>query len=141
MNSPIQPLNPGAKPMNAEPAIKLLTSMEEAEEQGFMSKLAEFWEDRYVVLATLIVFMLMGGFYLWWAPPTWQADAMLQITAKKDRPMDSAVAKLENLFPDPAEAEAEVEIIRATWCWGAPQRPSSWTWWPTPTSCPCWARP
>lgn len=75
--------------------------------------LFNFWEGRYLFLGSIVVLLAMGIFYIWQAAPTYQATAMLQIEAKKVGSSDAAFTRIRNMFSEPTEGRAEVEILRS----------------------------
>lgn len=75
--------------------------------------LANLWEDRYLILGSMILLLALGGFYIWRSTPTYLAEAMLQIQPKKVGASDAAFVKMENLFSEPTEAQAEIEMLKS----------------------------
>ena len=71
------------------------------------------WEGRWLILGCCILFLALGGFYAWHKVPIYQVDALLQVEAKKDRPSDPAFAKMEGLFAETADAQAEIELLKS----------------------------
>jgi len=113
MNPPFQP-DPRSTPQNSggTPARRMKTA-DDGEELDFFPWLANLWEGRVLLLASLFLFLSIGLFYAWWTPPVYQAEAMLQIQAKKERPSDPSLSKMESLFSEPAFAHSEIEIIKS----------------------------
>jgi tyrosine-protein kinase Etk/Wzc len=104
-----RPSPPGAP----EPTSRRLKPPEDSEDSELFPWLADLWEGRTLLLASVAVFVAVGLFYVWWAPPVYQTEAMLQIQAKKERPSDTAFTKMESIFSEPVEAAGEIEIIRS----------------------------
>jgi tyrosine-protein kinase Etk/Wzc len=70
------------------------------------------WGGRYIILGSMLAFLVAGSFYIWRATPIYQADAMMQIEPPKTaRDSDAAYARMENMFSAPSEASTETEII------------------------------
>lgn len=113
MNSPAQP-DPNRFPSApAAPPPQETLGSREIEDPGILGRVGELWDGRWLILASLVGFLGLGALYVWCAQPLYQTDALLQIQDKKERPSDTALTKMENLFPEPAEAEAEIEIIKS----------------------------
>lgn len=108
--------NPGLNPTPSDPPgspRRRPRPQEENEDQEFFPWLSGLWEGRLFFLLTVAMSLLVGLFFVWWAPPVFQADAMLQIQAKREKPTDAAFTKMEGLFTDPADSHSEIEIIRS----------------------------
>jgi tyrosine-protein kinase Etk/Wzc len=71
------------------------------------------WEGRYLILGFTIFFLALGAFIAWTSTPIFQTEAMLQIQGKRVGASDPAFAKMENLFADPPEAQAEIEVLKS----------------------------
>ena len=71
------------------------------------------WDGRYLILASVIVFLAFGGFYVWRLAPQYRAEAMIQIQPKRNHNTDS-FPKLDGLLTEPGDAEAEIEIITSS---------------------------
>ena len=111
MNSP---LATGTQPLRLdpeEPQPRPLRNRREPEEMGFAEWLANLWEGKYFVLASLALFLGLGGLYVWQAAPVYQAQALLQVQGKRVGASDPAFAKLEGLLSGPSDAGSEIEII------------------------------
>ena len=74
--------------------------------------LANLWEGRYIILATTVLALILGSYYVWRKSPIYQVDAMLQIEDKKgsSSPMMEA---LNGLLGQAAKSQAEIEIIKS----------------------------
>jgi tyrosine-protein kinase Etk/Wzc len=75
--------------------------------------LVNLWEGRYFISGCTAVFLALGGFMAWRSVPIFQTEAMLQIQAKRAGTSDAAFVKMEGLFADPPEAQAEIEILKS----------------------------
>lgn len=75
--------------------------------------LVNLWESRYLLLGCSVFFLAIGCFMAWTSIPTYQAEAMLQIQGKRIGASDAAFVKMENLFAEPPEAQAEIEILKS----------------------------
>ncbi|MBI1752001.1 MAG: polysaccharide biosynthesis tyrosine autokinase [Acidobacteria bacterium] len=75
--------------------------------------LANFWEGRYLILGCTLAFMAMGAFAALTSTPAYQTEAMLQVQGKRVGASDPAFSKMENLFAEPPEASAEIEILKS----------------------------
>jgi tyrosine-protein kinase Etk/Wzc len=84
------------------------------EDAGVLAKLSDLWEARVSILVTVTGFLLLGGLYLLVAPPVFQSEAMVKVQDKRDRPTDPTFTKIENMFGDSSEPEAEAEIFKGT---------------------------
>jgi len=108
-------LLPDSKPARANsPGSKLGYPANPDEPKGpdLLEWLEDLWEGRYLVLGSLGLFLLLGGFYTWRTTPIYQADALLQIEGqKKNFGADATLGKMEGLFSDPSDTEAEMEIL------------------------------
>jgi len=83
------------------------------EAPDFGEWLANLWEDRYLLLGSVLLFILLGIFNVWTSTPIYRTEAMLQIQGKKAGASDAAFAKMENLLAEPFEAQAEIEILKS----------------------------
>lgn len=101
--------NPGPKP----PHRRNVRAAHEAEEIHFWEWLDDLWEGRYLILACISLFLVVGGYLRWRSVPVYQAEGLLQIYARKPLPSDPAFAKMERLFSDPGTAQSEVEILKS----------------------------
>ncbi|WP_243300596.1 polysaccharide biosynthesis tyrosine autokinase [Geothrix oryzisoli] len=101
--------NPGPKPSHR----RNVRTAHEAEEIHFWEWLDDLWEGRYLILAGMFLFLVVGGCLRWRSVPVYQAEGLLQISAKKPLPSDPAFAKMERFFSDPGTALAEVEILKS----------------------------
>lgn len=111
--NPLQPDPRATSPDAREAHAKHMKGAGEGEDQDLFPWLANLWDGYIPFLASLFFFLSVGFFYAWWAPPIYQAEAMLQIQAKKERPSDPSLSKMESLFSEPAFAISEIEIIRS----------------------------
>jgi len=75
--------------------------------------LANFWGGRHLLLGATFLALLFGGFYVWRKSPIYQVDALLQIEDKKGGKAGPAMVALEGLLDQPAQAKAEIEILRS----------------------------
>ncbi|MDR3669583.1 MAG: polysaccharide biosynthesis tyrosine autokinase [Holophaga sp.] len=75
--------------------------------------LANFWEGRYLILGSFLLFLGLGVFYVWRSVPVYQIEAMLQVQARKERTSDPAFTKMQGLFSEPGDAQAEIEILKS----------------------------
>lgn len=83
-------------------------------EVSFGELLATFWEGRYYILGTVLLALLVGGYYIWRKTPIYQVDALLQIEEKKAAGKSGpAQAVLEGMFEQVTLAQAEIEIIKS----------------------------
>ncbi|HEX9010030.1 MAG TPA: polysaccharide biosynthesis tyrosine autokinase [Holophagaceae bacterium] len=74
--------------------------------------LMSLWNGRYLLLVTMAAFLGLGGFYIWWSTPIYQAEALLQIVPPKSaRDSDAAYTRMESLFSAPSDASTEIEIL------------------------------
>lgn len=113
MNSP---LATGIRPSRLdpeEPRPRPLERLHEPEEMGITEWLANLWEGKYFILAALVVFVGLGGLYVWQAAPVYQVQALLQVQAKRAGPSDPAFAKMEGLLSAPSDTPSEVEILQS----------------------------
>jgi tyrosine-protein kinase Etk/Wzc len=107
---PIAESGTGIRPA-AEPLA--LSHPAPVEEANLGDWLVNLWEGRWLILGCCILFLALGGFYAWHKVPIYQVDALLQVEAKKDRPSDPAFARMEGLFAEPADAQAEIELLKS----------------------------
>ena len=87
-----------------------------SEDQGEMSLgelLAQLWDGRYLILGSVLLALLLGGYYVWRKTPIYEVNALLQIEDKKASGAGAATLALEGLFDQPTVAQAEIEIIRS----------------------------
>jgi len=84
-----------------------------AEESDLGEWLANFWDGRYLILGCVALALAMGVFAAWTSVPVYRIQAMLQIQAKKEKVTDPAFAKMENLFSEPTDALAEIELLKS----------------------------
>lgn len=86
-------------------------------DQGETTDLGEWlvnlWEGRYLIVGCTVLFLALGGYLAWTSIPTFQTEAMLQIQGKRVGASDAAFVKMENLFAEPPEAQAEIEILKS----------------------------
>ena len=87
---------------------------EEQPEIDLHEWLMNLWGGRYLILWSVVVFLLLGSFYIWRSTPIYQAEAMLQIEIPKTvRDSDAAYARMESLYSTPSDASTEIEIINS----------------------------
>ena len=73
---------------------------------------ANLWEGRYLLVGTVVLFLIFGALYAWRATPIYQVDALLQTeTQKAGGP--TGVNRMEGLFSEPTVAIGEIEILRS----------------------------
>lgn len=111
--NPNQPDLRTTQPPPRDAHAKRLQAGTEGDDLDLFPWLATLWDGRVPFFASFLLLLTGGIFYAWWAPPVYQAEAMLQIQAKKERPADSSLSKMESLFSEPASAHSEIEIIRS----------------------------
>jgi len=75
--------------------------------------LANLWEGRYLVLGSTLGFLVLGAFMALTSTPTFQTEALLQVQGKRVGSADPAFSKMEGLFAEPPEAQAEIEILKS----------------------------
>lgn len=68
------------------------------------------WDGRHIILASVIACLALGAAYLWLSAPRYAAVAMIQIQAQKTG-NSGTFPRLEGLLPEPADAQAEIEIL------------------------------
>jgi tyrosine-protein kinase Etk/Wzc len=105
---PSEPGAPGSYP--PEYSYRQSRGSGDSEESGIGDFLAEVWEGRYLLIGSILVFLAFGAFYGWKSTPVYQTEALLQIQPKKNVTGET-FQKLEGLFSDPVEAQAEIEIL------------------------------
>ncbi|WP_306589623.1 polysaccharide biosynthesis tyrosine autokinase [Geothrix sp. 21YS21S-4] len=89
-----------------------MRTVDEAREVDLREWLLNLWSGRYLILGSILVFLALGGLYIWRSTPIYQAEALLQIEPPKVlRDSDAAFARMENLFSAPSDATTEIEII------------------------------
>ena len=96
---------PTAKPRQSRPS--------EGEGAPIGEWLADLWEGRYLFLATLAVVTVVGAFFTWQATPLYESESLLQLPEKKAIASDPSFSKVGGLFNEPADATAEVEILKS----------------------------
>lgn len=114
MNAPLAPGTPPARLDSAEPPFRPLRRPDESEELGLMEWFANLWEGRRFIFASLLLFVCVGGLYVWRMAPVYQVQALLQVQPKRTVASDPAFAKMEGLFSGPTEAQSEVEILQSS---------------------------
>ncbi len=88
-----------------------------AEGEGELSlgdMLANLWDGRYIILATTVLGLVMGRYYVWRKSPVYQVNALLQIEDKRGtmgNPMVTALAYGGLL--EAARSQAEIELINS----------------------------
>ena len=86
-------------------------------DQGEATDLGEWlvnlWEGRYLIVGCTLFLLALGAYVAWTSTPTFQTEAMLQIQGKRAGASDAAFVKMENLFAEPPEAQAEIEILKS----------------------------
>jgi tyrosine-protein kinase Etk/Wzc len=114
--NPNNAADPGShNPDSSAHYSKTLRAINEHSDIDILEWLAIFWEKKYLIIGCMAILMMVGWFALWKATPIYQADAMLQITIKKDVTSSDAVfAKIGSLFSETTEAQAEIEVIRSS---------------------------
>lgn len=75
--------------------------------------LALLWDGRFAILASLLITLGLGVYYVWRATPIYSMDAMLQIEEKKQGSAISKVLAVEGFFDIGSPALAEAEIIKS----------------------------
>lgn len=111
---PPLPADPRSTPLDPpEVQPRRSRSSNDEEEQELFPWLGDLWEGRLLILASVLVFLAAGLLYVWWTPPIYEAEAMLQVQAKKERPTDVNFAKMESLFSEPVDVRSEIEILRS----------------------------
>lgn len=84
----------------------------EAAESDFHEWLMNLWGGRYLILGSVLVFLAVGGFYIWHATPVYQAEAMLQVDPPRViRDSDAAYSRMESQFSFPTDVSTEIEIL------------------------------
>ncbi|MGA2080394.1 MAG: polysaccharide biosynthesis tyrosine autokinase [Holophaga sp.] len=83
------------------------------EEANLGDWLINLWEARWTTLVWFVLFLGLGVFYVWHKTPVYQIEALLQVEPKKESPSDPAFSKMQNMFAEPADAQAEIEILRS----------------------------
>ena len=99
--------------MDSEPRPKSSTRRERSEEMDFSEWLANLWEGRRVLLGFTAVFLILGIGAAWLRTPIFQTEALLQVQGKKPGASDAAFAKIENLFAEPSEVQAEIVVLKS----------------------------
>ena len=70
------------------------------------------WSGRLVILCSVLVFLALGAFSVWFITPTYQAEALVQFEPPKaGRDTEAIFARLGNLFSATSEGSTEIEII------------------------------
>ena len=111
MNHPVIPLNPEqSRYLASGPQSRMPP---QADEGDLGDWLTNFWEGRWLILGSLVLFLGLGAFFVWKAVPVYQIEAMLQVQPKKEKSTDPAFSKMEGLFSEPADVQAEIEILRS----------------------------
>ena len=75
--------------------------------------LANLWEGRYIILATTVLALILGSYYVWRKSPIYQVDAMLQIEDKKGKSSSPMMEALNGLLDQAPKSQAEIEIIKS----------------------------
>jgi len=83
-------------------------------ETEFNKWLFSLWDGRYLILTSLIAFLLFGVFYVWRATPLFQAEALIQIQTKRPAVSGDNISKMDGLLPEPTQAAAEMEILTSS---------------------------
>jgi tyrosine-protein kinase Etk/Wzc len=106
MNRRYRPESDTSRPRRPDPGAEL-----EAFNLG--EWLDDLWDGRYIILFCTLAFLAGGGFLLWREVPVYQAQGLLQLSGKKTATGDPSLAKLEGLFAEPGDAQAESEILKS----------------------------
>lgn len=85
----------------------------EDEARGYRDLLENLWDGRYLILGSVLTFLVVGGVYAWRATTIYEAQAMLQIRDKKNASAAGAFPKMEGVFSGPGEASVELEILKS----------------------------
>jgi len=85
----------------------------ELEEFHLGEWLDDLWDGRYLVLVCTLLALATGGFWLWCRTPVYQAQGLLQLSPRKSSTGDPTLVKIEGLFAEPGDAQAEIEILRS----------------------------
>jgi tyrosine-protein kinase Etk/Wzc len=83
------------------------------EQPNLTDWLANLWEDRYIIIVSTLLLLLFGWFNVWRSAPLYQSEAMLQIQPRKVEASDAAFIKMQSLFPEPTDAQAEIELLKS----------------------------
>ncbi|HJW34545.1 MAG TPA: polysaccharide biosynthesis tyrosine autokinase [Holophagaceae bacterium] len=73
----------------------------------------DLWDGRWILIVSMASFLLIGLFMIWKAVPMYQVEALLKVQGKKSGVSDPSFAKMEGMFADPTEAQAEIEILKS----------------------------
>jgi tyrosine-protein kinase Etk/Wzc len=92
--------------------MNLAKGFEDAREIDLKEWLLDLWGGRYVIAASIVGMMLLGGLFIWRSTPIYQVEALLQIEPPKAvRESDASFTRMENLFSAPSDVSTEIEII------------------------------
>jgi tyrosine-protein kinase Etk/Wzc len=96
-----------------DPFAQLARGPGRPEETDLGEWLANFWEGRYLILGCLVLFLAIGTLSALRSVPIYRIEALLQIQDKKEKSTDPAFTKMEGLFSEPSDAQAEIEILKS----------------------------
>ncbi len=76
--------------------------------------IANIWEGKYLILGSIVCFLIVGILYAWIASPVYQVEGLLQAeTQKTFGPQSSEFAKIEGAYANPTVAQGEIEILKS----------------------------
>jgi tyrosine-protein kinase Etk/Wzc len=85
---------------------------DDAREIDLRASWLNLWAGRYLLLGSVLVFLMLGACFIWWSTPIYQAESLLQIVPPKPtQSPDVAFNRMENLFSAPSDASTEIEIV------------------------------
>lgn len=111
MNNPLASQPPIPDPDTFK--LRPLKPLDDSEEMVFLEWFANIWEGKYFILASLALFVCLGGFYVWRAAPVYQVQSLLQVQKHPNGNSDPSFARVEGLLSGTIEAQGEIEILQS----------------------------
>lgn len=81
------------------------------DEIDLLALAGRLWDGRWIILATMVVFILLGVAYALWQAPVYRGNALIQVEEKKSSL--PGMEGLEGLLQSPSNAATEIQLIKS----------------------------